>query len=258
MAIQRVPSKWAKTEVLLRSEHIRNYIPITLLFNRETLKSMLDRYGMVYVKPDSGSFGLGVIRVDKLSHDSKPYQFQLGKRIRRYSTFEDIYKALESVQKGRPYIVQRGISLLQHNNRRFDLRVMVQQNDLGEWETTGIIGRLGHPAKIVTNYHSGGTPLPLSTLMSAHMSEAKQRELHSRLSQLGLDIAKALQARYPRIKEIGVDVAIDHDFRPWVLEVNTRPDPFIFRKLGDPTVFHRIYRYCVGYGRYKKKLRSRK
>ncbi len=210
---------------------------------------------MVYVKPDSGSFGLGVIRVDKLSTEIKPYKFQVSERIRRYSTFDGLYKALLSTQKGRAYIVQRGIALLQHENRRFDLRVMVQHNEIGEWETTGIIGRLGHPAKIVTNYHSGGTPLPIATLLSTHMSEAEQTELSNRLSQLGLDTAKTLQARYPRIKEIGVDVAIDYELRPWILEVNTRPDPFIFRKLGDPSVFNRIYRYCVGYGRYRRKIR---
>lgn len=255
MAIQRVQSKWAKTAVLLRSEHIGKHIPVTLRFTRDTFKTMLDHYGMVYVKPDSGTFGLGVIRVDKLTSEPKPYQYQLGEKIRRFSTFEGLYKALVSVQKGRAYIVQRGIALLQHDSRRFDLRVMVQHNENDEWETTGIIGRLAHPAKIVTNYHSGGTPLPLSTLMSTHMGEAEQTELYSQLSQLGLDAAKQLQAQYPRIKEIGIDVAIDPEFRPWILEVNTRPDPFIFRKLGDPSVFKRIYRYCVRYGRYRKKIR---
>ncbi|EFM10962.1 conserved hypothetical protein [Paenibacillus curdlanolyticus YK9] len=252
MAIQRVQSKWAKTTALLCSEQMRQYIPETSPFRRETIRAMLDQHQMVYVKPDLGTFGHGVIRVDKLQHHSWSYQFQLGKRIRRFSTFDSMYKQLAAVQSGKRYLIQKGIHLLKHQNRRFDLRVMVQHNMQGMWETTGIIGRLGHPAKIVTNYHSGGTPLSFQTLMSSHLPEFEQTNLLNRLSVLGVNTAQQLQTHYPGLKEIGIDIALGTDMHPWILEVNTLPDPFLFRKLKDRMVFKRIYRYAVGYGRFKK------
>ncbi|PWW08852.1 YheC/D-like protein [Paenibacillus cellulosilyticus] len=257
MAIQRVHSKWAKTAALLVSELLRQYIPETSPFRRETVRSMLDQYGMIYVKPDRGTFGNGVIRVEKLPSSSLPYQFQLDKKIRQFTTFDAMYKRLLSVQRTRPYLAQKGIKLLQYRNRRFDFRVMVQHNLSNEWETTGIIGRLGLPSKIVTNYHSGATPLPFSTLMSPHMSEHRQTEYLNFLSHLGVETAKQLQLIYPGIKEIGVDFAIDTNLHPWILEVNTLPDPFLFRKLNDRRVFKRIYQYAVGYGRFKARKRKK-
>jgi hypothetical protein len=66
----------------------------------------------------------------------------------------------EKLTKSSPYVVQRGIHLLRQSGRSFDLRIMVQKNPKGEWETTGVIGRLGDPKKIVTNVCKGGTSLP--------------------------------------------------------------------------------------------------
>ncbi|CAM4214613.1 YheC/YheD family protein [Paenibacillus alkaliterrae] len=253
MRIQRVKSKWAKTNIMLKSDYLRQYMPSTKLFSRSNVQSMLEEYGMVYVKPINGTFGNGVIRVERTTVPSLGYRYQLDTAIRFYPTFEQLYQNLVKQKKNRKYIVQKGIHLLHHQKRRFDIRVMVQKNLSNEWEATGIIGRLAHPAKIVTNYHSGGTPMALERLMTDHATTSELASFKNRLRKLSITIANNLQSAYPNIKEIGVDIAIDTKLHPWILEVNTFPDPFIFRKLPDQSVFHKIYRYAVGYGRFKKR-----
>lgn len=252
MAIQRINSKWAKTIVLLKSDYLRQFIPLTRLFSRETVNKMLSEYGMIYVKPINGTFGKGVIRVERTTDPARSYKYQESTNIQYFSTFDGLYRKLVNQKKNRKHIVQKGIHLLRHQKRRFDIRVMVQKNLQNEWEATGIIGRLAHPGKIVTNYHSGGTPLPIDTLMSDHCSANELAIYKNRLQKISIMIAKQMQAAYPNIKEIGVDIAIDHKLHPWVLEVNTRPDLQIFRKLSDQHVFHKMHRYAVAYGRYKK------
>ncbi|GGE00664.1 hypothetical protein GCM10010911_69480 [Paenibacillus nasutitermitis] len=215
---------------------------------------MLNDYRMVYVKPELGTFGNGVIRVE---NQDGHYTFQLGTRLRAFTSFEAMATALQaSAIKSRSYLIQRGIHLLKHRKRRFDIRVMVQKNARNDWESTGIIGRLGHPSKIVTNYHSGGTPMTLERLMQTHLTASRISSLNSRLRKLGVSAAKQLQLDYPRLKEIGVDVAIDQSFKPWILEVNTLPDPFLFRKLPDKRVFRKIYRYALLYGRFRTARRK--
>ena len=247
MTIQRVRSKWAKTNVLLKSEEIRDQIPKTVEWSHDALNEMLNEYGMVYVKPDHGTFGTGVIRVEKQTNGV--YTFQLKTKKRSFSSFKKMIIPLQKIISTRPYLIQRGIYLLTYSRRRFDLRVMVQKNDANEWETTGIIGRLSHPRKIVTNYHSGGTPMSIEKLMGDHLSHAHIANYKTRLRKQGVAIAGQLQSKYPRLKEIGVDVAVDTSLKPWILEVNTLPDPYIFRKLKDKRVFRKICRYCKLYGR---------
>jgi hypothetical protein len=250
LTIQRIQSKLAKTNVLLLHETIRNFIPSTKKWSREMLLSMLNRYSMIYVKPNLGTYGNGVIRVEKITDAS--YRFQLDTHVYRCTSFAELYKALLRHKSRGVYVIQRGIHLLKHRNRRFDIRIMVQKNIKDEWEATGIIGRLAHPTKIVTNYHSGGTPMAFSDLMSTHLTKSEQSAYINRLNKLGLAVARQLQTKYPGLKELGLDVAIDTDLHPWILEVNSCPDPFIFRKLKDKSVFRKIYRYAFAYGKFKR------
>jgi glutathione synthase/RimK-type ligase-like ATP-grasp enzyme len=255
MSIQRVRSKWAKTDVLLADPLLKEHVPYTRSFNRSIIEQMLQQYEMIYVKPIYGTYGNGVIRMEKNPGAERPYFFQSGERKYSFATFDTMYHKLLLVKKRKPYLCQQGIHLLKYSGRRFDLRVMVQKNPQSHWETTGMIGRLGHPRKIITNYHAGGTPMPITKLLKDSMPIEHLASYQAKLRDLGVDIAKTMEQRFPRLKEIGVDVAIDYNLKPWVLEVNTLPDPFLFKKLPDRAIFRRIYSYAVAYGRFRKRKR---
>jgi len=254
LAIQRVRSKIAKTEVLMRHAGLRGLIPETRRLARESLSDMLHRYDMIYVKPDKGTFGKGVIRVER-TRDG--YLLRYDTRSRRFGSIDSLYDGIRRLKRKGAYVAQRGIQLLKYKGRRFDIRVMVQKSPQGFWEATGIIGRLAHPGKIVTNYHSGGTPMAFSTLMSPHLDAGRRKSFARQLRKLGVETARQLQTRWPGLKEIGLDIGIDASLKPWILEVNTAPDPFIFRRLKDKSVFRKIYRYAAAYGRFQKSRISR-
>lgn len=258
MPIRRISSKWAKTEALLASTELRGFVPDTRPFDRDTVRGMLDEYGMIYVKPVNGTFGNGVIRLGESTGADEGYTLQAGEKRISYSSFDEMFDALQTLKRPRPYLSQQGIELLKLDGRRFDFRVMVQMNPVGQWETTGIIGRLAHPRKIVTNYHAGGTPLPMETLMKTHLEKAGRtsRDYRRELAKLGVDVASALGARFPGLKEIGIDVAVDTALKPWILEVNTLPDPYIFLRLPNRSVYRRIRKYATAYGRFRQSARA--
>jgi glutathione synthase/RimK-type ligase-like ATP-grasp enzyme len=240
-----VVSKWKKTEALLENNELREKIPETARMTMNSLHAMLHEYQMVYIKPNIGTFGNGVMRVE---WDSKattaPYRYQLGVRAQSFLIFDDMYETIIKITKNRSYLVQKGIQLLKYQKRRFDLRVMIQKNLRNQWEATGWIGRVAHPKKIVTNYHSGGTLKSVETLLGAYLEETEKKQFIRKIKRLGTKVAQQIQQRFPGIKEIGVDLAIDNQYKPWILEVNTLPDPYIFRRLNNKAVFGKIIRYA--------------
>ncbi|WP_027094251.1 YheC/YheD family protein [Cohnella thermotolerans] len=251
MSSSYIGSKWRKTLPLLGEAETKRWVPETAKLTKQRLRVMLRKYDTVYVKPEFGTFGVGVMRTARLADGSWELRFGTARRV--YESFDRMYGALSRMKKGKSYLVQRGIPLLKHNGRSFDIRVMVQKNLQKKWEATGVIGRVAAKGKVVTNYHSGGTPMPLETLLKPYLSRDGIKGQIGSLKRKGVKIAKVLQRRFPGIREIGVDVGMDSRFDPWVLEVNTRPDPYIFRKLPDKSVVRKVLRYARSYGRIKAK-----
>lgn len=237
-------SKWIKTKVLMQSSEISPLIPETVRFNKENLKRLMLKYGMVYVKPENGTYGNGVMRVEQ-TRDSHGvgYKYQGGKKIKTFGSFDKFYISLKQSTRGRSYLIQRGISLLKHGGQRFDIRVMVQLSPRGKWETTGLIGRVAERGKIVTNYHSGGKLTAIEKLLAPHCNEFQQAEIQRKLAKLGVDIGRFYHKKYPGFKQLGVDVGLDSSMTPWIIEVNTSPDPYIFKHLANKSMYRKVMSY---------------
>jgi glutathione synthase/RimK-type ligase-like ATP-grasp enzyme len=239
-----IGSKWDKTRALLREPQMRSHVPITRRLHAGSLERMLLRHKMVYIKPVCGTYGNGVMKVERRTHaDRASFRYQLQRKKRTFRTFSSMYRSILHHKGKRPYLVQKGIRLLTHRGRPFDIRVMVQKDRKHQWEATGMIGRVAHPLKIVTNYHSGGTPTDVRILLQPHLKE-KTAEYEKMLAQLGKTAAQVLSKAYPGVNMVGADIGVDTDFQPWIIELNTKPDPYIFKHLRNQAIYRKVLRYA--------------
>ncbi len=242
-----VSSKWIKTRVLARSASMAPHIPTTLRLNRGTLARLLNRFGMVYVKPVSGSLGVGVMRIDRFRGS---WVIQAGKKRIAFSAFRTMFRWLRKRMNGKSYLVQRGIRMLRYKGRPVDFRVMVQKSRRTGWKITGTAARVAHPRKAVTNGSQGGSIYAAKSLLRRLSGSRQATRLSRKFKRFGLLTARRFSQAYPRMRELGLDIAVDRRLRSWILEVNTRPDPCPFAKLANSSMLRNIVRCARGYGRF--------
>ena len=262
MTLQRVSSKWTKTKILLKNKGLASYIPVTKIYSYEHLGPMLETHTLVYIKPDRGTYGNGVMCAELVTSEESgtsgpdiSYTLKYDTRQETFTDLKALHNTIMQLCGGKEYLIQQGIRLLQYKGRSFDLRVLTQRTPLGGWESTGIIGRVAGKEKIVTNHHSGGTVQHFKVLMSEHMSAQEIENTRQELKELGVNTASQLQKFYPDLKEIGLDIAIDERWNIWILEVNTKPALYPFKQFfKNPAIYQKVKKYAAAYGR----LTSRK
>ncbi|MBP2002081.1 glutathione synthase/RimK-type ligase-like ATP-grasp enzyme [Paenibacillus shirakamiensis] len=219
MTGRQLANKWLKTEVLLQDSRIAAHIPQTKMYTAANLEKMLQRFGMVVIKPIRGGGGYGVIRV-KLS--AGIYTFTNLQKNHIYRSYNLMIKALNKVKVNRPYIIQQGIHLSTIGGRPLDYRVKVVKEN-GVWETRAVVGRLARPGLFVTNLCKGGTMLQgrtaLQQSLPKHMVQKKRTEMRN-LTRICTGL---LENKFPGLGQLGFDYGIDRKGRVWIFEVNTRP-----------------------------------
>lgn len=243
-----IKSKWTKTKWLLGTD-VQSYVPKTLPFSQENLRTMLSQYSTVFFKPTTGSGGFNIVRIKKLGSG---YQVQHNSVRNHYLTIDGVYRQLLKRCSKRDYLLQKGIQLAKTNGRPFDIRVMVQKPNDGPWTSTAIFTKVGRPGKVATNYHQGGEiGFFQQTLSRAGYSSERIEKKENELKRLGESVGRIFDKRYSGFRELGLDVALDESGKAWILEVNTRPTFYPLRNMGDRSLHRRIMSYARQYGRLR-------
>jgi glutathione synthase/RimK-type ligase-like ATP-grasp enzyme len=243
-------NKWTKTKWMQSEPKLKPYVPDTKPFTKSSLVKMINRYGMVYFKPTTGTGGNGIARIVRAS--SKTFRFKINARAVAANSMEDLFRKLKKTARGRSYILQKGVYLKTIRGRPFDLRTTVQKTKQGKWVPTAMFVKLGMKNKVVTNYHQGGKlALVEPTLRRAGYNTAEIQRYIQRFKILGLETARCFDRHNRRFKELGLDLALDRNGRLWILEVNTRPNYYALKSLPDKSLYRTIVRYGRAYGRTK-------
>lgn len=241
-----IRSKLLSSRIVLSDSRLAKHVPKTWGFSRNLLYDMLRRYKMVYVKPTRGQQGIGVIRVERRKGY---YFFHSGTKSYSFYTFQAMSRALQQRIGRQSYVIQKGIRMLKFRGRPFDFRVMIQRSRRGSWIVTGTLARLAHPGKAVTNGSQGGSIYPAHSLIRFYAGKRKTVQLLRKMKRMARQSAALFGRVYPVSRELGIDIAIDRHLKPWILEVNTRPDPCPFTKLPNKTMIRRILAVARGYGK---------
>lgn len=231
--------KWLKHKEMLQIPDLRPYLPNTYPLTPETALKMLKMYPSIFIKPNHGTHGKGIIKVKQIQKND--YEVRFGK-VRKYVSSDSLYHMLKSNEKSsKQYLVQQGLELAKYKGSIFDMRLYMQKPK-SQWVLSGMVARIAAPKLFVTNYHKGGQAesLPKVLLKLSKNSKSKVSRTLKTITDLSFVIAKKLSKHHARICELGIDLAIDKDGRIWIIEANSQPGHKLFTQLPDKNMLYKI------------------
>lgn len=193
-----------------------------------------DKNPVYYIKPISGSGGLGIYVAEK-----KGGQFLLKNHLNsEQETFADLsslYHALAKRIEAAKYFVQPKANIIDYEGSPYDLRVLIQNYGEADYRISGMALRIGQNGSNVSNLQAGGSALPLEdidTYFQSNFNRSLQEE-KEKIEALCLHCCKILHQQYGSFLEIGLDLLLTSDRGPVVMEGNARPSRWIFNVLAD-------------------------
>ncbi|GAA0385648.1 YheC/YheD family protein [Paenibacillus motobuensis] len=234
-------NKWRLFDWLKKNRSTRSLVPDTKrMRSPRTLLDMLKQYRSLYLKPESGKAGKGIMLLKYNPDSPKAYQLTIqGTRRKNVLYMTDnmasMWRRIRAETVRVPYIMQQGIPLTSYMDRHFDLRLLVQKTGKGVWSVTGVGARLAGPHRITTHVPQGGSVEDPDKLLTPTFGSDMTTFLINRLKSSALLIAKQVERGCGHtLGEMSMDLGIDTDGKIWFFEANAKPmkfdEPHIRRK----------------------------
>jgi hypothetical protein len=250
-------NKWTLFEWLNSSKATRKFIPVTRKLNSsEELASLLKVHPSLYLKPERGKAGKGIMKVRMTVAREEPggaprreywltIQESKFSQTNKFTSLAAVWANIQQFINDKEYIVQQGIPLTNYKKRPFDLRVLAQKNTKGVWEITGVGARLAGKSSITTHVPRGGSIDDPQKLLTSAFGTDGSRRLLSRVRKSALIIARQIEKKSGHsLGEMSMDLGIDSAGGIWFFEANSKPmkfdEPHIRKKS-----LERIIQYCI-------------
>jgi len=216
---------------------VRPHLPQTFPYRWDLLAALLDRGVGIVLKPRVGSVGQGIMRL--IPRDGE--RVELTKSSTRLLSRAALRRRIRASIGSRRYLMQQYVNLARYHGRPFDLRVPVQRDESGRWRLSGMVAKVANKHAFLTNAGQGGLLLPGETALR-HAFPTSTPDIVQRVGEVAVNVAKAVAREHPYAADLGLDMGVDVDGKPWLIEVNSRDQRYTFHEAGMEDAFRSLYR----------------
>lgn len=229
----QLPNKLIIYEQLKQT--LPHIIPPSQYYNSiHTLEELLDHYKTgVILKPLSGMHGKGIIHITK---QEKQYVIQ-GRQLNNHpisiniSSRMALQKWLLYFRQNINYLIQPYYEFRTNQDEPFDIRVLMQKNENGQWQNSGHIARVGQKEHLTSNLHGGGKSVLSVNVLDSLFNANHVSQLLSSIHTLSEKIVNQLEENFGRFGEIALDFGITKQGNIVLLECNSKPGRQAFMQL---------------------------
>ncbi|AJS60459.1 YheC/YheD family protein [Paenibacillus sp. IHBB 10380] len=239
MSKQTIKGKMIKHKIMKKNPSLHPHIPKTKWLTPSRAIHMLKTHPTVFLKPDGGSGGSGILRIRNTS--TGDYEIRQGSTRKRVGRHR-LSRTLRIYNKSsRKFIVQKGIDLGKYHGKVFDIRMYLQKPK-SEWGISGMVARVAPRNRYITNYHKGGQAATLEKVLFPIFegNTEKVKECIDHLKHISMTVAGTLDKKFRYIRELGIDLAVDSSGKIWIIEANTRPQHNLFAQLPTKEMLYTI------------------
>lgn len=240
-----VRNKEAVHRMLWKNPKLQSYLPYTVSFTRSAFVEMLNRYRVTYVKPVVGSVGIGVARIER---DAERYHMITSKFRKTMTRSELIAETMRWVG-GRRFIIQQAIDLAKYQGQTFDLRVSVQKGSSRQWDVSGMVCKVANSRNKLSNLSRGGHAAPIDEVFATLFADEQAIQVKEKIRTAAIAIAKQYERHFSSLADLGMDMGVDLQGNPYLIEVNVRDQRYSFYKAGELEMFKRTYQTPMAYAR---------
>jgi hypothetical protein len=242
------PNKSAIHKLLYRSQAASFLPPTTWVNTLNHVLTYLQQHQWVFLKPIRGSGGKGIVELRvqpdgtvRMSHEQAG-----GNWVQKALSEQQLRGLLRSLLRTDRYIVQKALPLIEANEQKLDFRVPLYRDRIGQWQSVGVICRLGRRGSAVTNFHSGGTIVPFAKVEELQKQYGFPLPSQERMTEVAILGAHVLSQKYHCLGTLGIDVGVDEHGDPWLLDFNPRQG----RDIMTPQQIEQAMNYTAQFAKY--------
>lgn len=240
--------KWQFWKWLSPYEELKEHLAETT--NKVTLVNVdtfIEKYNGVYLKLKDGSRGKGIYYIEKVDG-----QYVIMKNYQNDITKLTEEQMVHFLTKHSLYLLQQPIRLHTYEGRKVDYRVMLQKNETGHWQCTGIIARFGNTNAISSNFKANGFALEGTSALKTQFGydELTAFKKYQEIIRICTDMACKVDEIAGAYADLGIDVGIDEYDKIWVIEMNKRPDHDFPLIIKDRKMYYLVKSNPILYAKY--------
>src|SRR5699024_5182485 len=188
-------------------------IPYKKVDNVRDILQFIELHHAIIIKPEIGSFGVGVHYITKL--DNNNYFVVEREKETEYNEM-DLRKYFNNLFKNNTFIVQQYINTRTIDDNPFDIRVHMMKNGKDEWDFAHLYPRIGVHHAIISATGRGGYIGKLEGFLERNYPNMNSEKIINNIKAISFRVAEVFSSLYDeKFNEIAFDFALDEQGTPF-------------------------------------------